>query len=132
LKSKTVITLRIIAYQYQYVACQYTRCFSVTSRNPRVKRDLNNIMYVCYRSVWTGRGKGIQEVNNESSEVCGIIKPGRRVKLKSSQAVNVHKLLKIRYLHSGISIKGFIQTSGLRELNHPTLFGYLAKINYNR
>jgi len=38
------------------------------------------------------------KANNESSEVCGIIKTGRRVKLNSSQAVNVHKLLTIRYL----------------------------------
>jgi len=36
--------------------------------------------------------------NKESSEVCGIIMPGRRVKLNRSQAVNVHKLLTIRYL----------------------------------
>jgi len=36
--------------------------------------------------------------NNESSEVCGIIKPSQRVKLNRSQAVNVHKLLTIRYL----------------------------------
>jgi len=40
----------------------------------------------------------VLETNNESSEVVGIIKPGRRVKLNSSQAVNVHKLLTIRYL----------------------------------
>jgi len=42
--------------------------------------------------------------NNESSEVCGIIKPGQRVKLNRSQAVNVHnfhKLLTIRYLRHG-------------------------------
>jgi len=38
--------------------------------------------------------------NNESSEVCGHIKPGQRVKLNRSQAVNVHKLLTIRYLHT--------------------------------
>jgi len=36
--------------------------------------------------------------NNESSEVCYIIKPGRRVKLNRSKVVNVHKLLTIRYL----------------------------------
>jgi len=29
---------------------------------------------------------------NESSEVCGIIKPGQRVTLNRSHAVNVHKL----------------------------------------
>jgi len=34
--------------------------------------------------------------NNESSEVCCIIKPGLRVKLIRSQAVNVHKLPTIR------------------------------------
>jgi len=38
------------------------------------------------------------QANNESSEVCGIIKPGQRIKLNRSQAVNVHKLLTIRYL----------------------------------
>jgi len=38
------------------------------------------------------------DANNESSEVCGIIKPGRRVKLNRLQAVNVHKLLTIRSL----------------------------------
>jgi len=38
------------------------------------------------------------QANNESSEVCGIIKPGRRVKLNRSQAVYVHTLLTIRYL----------------------------------
>jgi len=37
------------------------------------------------------------DANNESSEVCRTIKPGRRVKLNWSQAVNVHKLLTIRY-----------------------------------
>jgi len=41
------------------------------------------------------------DANNESSEVFDIIKPGRRVKLKRSQAVNVHKLLTIRYLLPG-------------------------------
>jgi len=35
----------------------------------------------------------LQSANSESSEVCGIIKPGRRVKLNRSKAVNVHKLL---------------------------------------
>jgi len=44
----------------------------------------------------TERGKPYK-----SSEVCGIIKPGRRVKLNRSQAVNVHKLLTIRYLNPG-------------------------------
>jgi len=44
----------------------------------------------------------IQEANSESSEVCGIIKPGIRFKLNRSQAVNVHKLLTIRYLTSGL------------------------------
>jgi len=39
--------------------------------------------------------------NNESSEVCGIIKPGRRVRLNKSQAVNVHKPLTISYLAPG-------------------------------
>jgi len=41
--------------------------------------------------------------NNESSEVCGIIKPGQRVKLNRSQALNVNKLLTIRYLPAGHS-----------------------------
>jgi len=36
--------------------------------------------------------------NNESSKVCGIIKPGRRVKLNRLLAVMVNKLLTIRYL----------------------------------
>jgi len=36
--------------------------------------------------------------NNESSEVCGIIKPVPRVKFNRAQAVNVYKLLTIRYL----------------------------------
>jgi len=39
--------------------------------------------------------------NNESSDVCGIIKPGQRVKLIRSQAINVHKLLTIRYMRRG-------------------------------
>jgi len=38
-----------------------------------------------------------RHANNESLEVCGIIKPGRRVKLNSPQAVIVYKLLTIRY-----------------------------------
>jgi len=44
-----------------------------------------------------------QVANDESSEVCSIIKAGRRVKLglNRSQAVNVHKLLTIRYLRTG-------------------------------
>jgi len=42
--------------------------------------------------------------NNESSEVCGIIKPGRRVKLNRSQASNVDKLLTIRYLHAEVRV----------------------------
>jgi len=41
-----------------------------------------------------------REANNDSSEVCGIIKPARMVKLNRSQ-VNVHKLLTIRYLWEG-------------------------------
>jgi len=36
--------------------------------------------------------------NNKSSEVCDIIKPGRKYLLNRPQAVNVHKLLTIRYL----------------------------------
>jgi len=42
--------------------------------------------------------------NNESSEVYGTIKPGRRVELNRSQAVNAHKLLTIRYLRTGYTI----------------------------
>jgi len=42
--------------------------------------------------------KASRPAKNELSEVCGIIKPGRRDKLNRSQAVNVHKLLNIRYL----------------------------------
>jgi len=42
--------------------------------------------------------------NNESSEVCGIIKPGRSVKLNRSQAVNVHKLLTVRYLLARVRV----------------------------
>jgi len=53
---------------------------------------------VCLLCVSVSVGWG---ANNESSEVCGIIKPGRRVKLNRSQAVNVHKLLTIRYLRVG-------------------------------
>jgi len=41
--------------------------------------------------------------NNELSEVCGIIKPGRRVKIHRSEAVNVHKLLTIHNLLPGIN-----------------------------
>jgi len=44
---------------------------------------------------------GQRGANNKSSEVCGIIKPDRRVKLNRSQAVNVHKLLTIRNLREG-------------------------------
>jgi len=44
------------------------------------------------------RGLHRRRANNKSSEVCDIIKPGRRVKLNRSQAVNVHKLMIIRYL----------------------------------
>jgi len=40
----------------------------------------------------------LRSANNESPEVCGILKPGQRVKLNRSLAVNVHKLLTIRYL----------------------------------
>jgi len=41
---------------------------------------------------------GSRAANNESSEVSNesTIKPGQRVKLNRSQAVNVHKLLTIR------------------------------------
>jgi len=35
----------------------------------------------------------VSHANNESSEVCGINKPGRRVKLNRQQAVNVYKLI---------------------------------------
>jgi len=45
-----------------------------------------------------------RNANNESSEVCGINKPGRRVKLNRSQAVNVNKLLTIRYLWTEVGI----------------------------
>jgi len=41
-----------------------------------------------------------RQANNESSEVCVSSKPGRRVKLNRSQAVNVNKLLTIRYLQT--------------------------------
>jgi len=52
-----------------------------------------------------------RHANNESSEVCGMIKAGRRgrrVKLNRSQAVNVHKLLTIRYLPvaQGATVQG--------------------------
>jgi len=40
----------------------------------------------------------LRPANNELSEVGGNIKSGHRVKLNRSQAVNVHKLLTIRYL----------------------------------
>jgi len=43
----------------------------------------------------------VRGANNESSEVCGIIKPGQTVKLSRSETVNVHKLLTIRYLREG-------------------------------
>jgi len=47
--------------------------------------------------------------NNESSEVCGIIKPGQGVQLNRSQAVNVNKLLTIRYLRPGdCSLRGVV------------------------
>jgi len=49
----------------------------------------------------------VEGANNESSEVCGSIKPGRRVKLKRSQAVNVHKLLTIRYLLEAAALSDF-------------------------
>jgi len=44
--------------------------------------------------------EAIHPANNESSEVCFIIKPGRwvRSKLNRSQGVNVHKFLTICYL----------------------------------
>jgi len=45
----------------------------------------------------------IRLANNESSELCGIIKSGRRVKLNRSQALNVHKLLTIGYLHPALA-----------------------------
>jgi len=50
-------------------------------------------------------------VNNESSEVCGIIKPDRIVYLNRSQAVNVYKLLTIcdlRALRGLLSIQTMI------------------------
>jgi len=50
-----------------------------------------------------------RRANNESSEICGIIKPGRRVKLNRSQAVNVHKLLTIRFLRPALaSVQPFL------------------------
>jgi len=57
-------------------------------KNPRGGRDLKEIEWM--------RGS-----KNESSKVCAIIKPGRRVKLNRSQAVNIYKLLTIRYVHAG-------------------------------
>jgi len=56
--------------------------------------------------------------NNESSEVCGIIKHGRRVKLNRSQAVNVHKMLKIRYLRCICSLVLVASIIGLVAIPH--------------
>jgi len=42
---------------------------------------------------------GLPVANNESSEVWGTIKPGQRVKLNRSQAVNVHKLLTLPIIY---------------------------------
>jgi len=55
-----------------------------------------NTGHPLYSALHAGGG-----ANNESSEVYGIIKSGRRVKLNRSLAVNVHKLLTIRYSRAG-------------------------------
>jgi len=58
-----------------------------------------------------------QDANNESSEVCVNIKPGRRVKLNRSQAVNVRKLLTIRF-NKNISLIKSCQTHNTRYYHH--------------
>jgi len=55
--------------------------------------------------------------NNESAEVCGIIKPGWRVRLNRSMAVNVHKLLTIRYLQPGPMCRPTINMKRIRIHN---------------
>jgi len=68
--------------------------------------------------------------NNESSEVCGINKPGRRVKLNGSQAVNAHKLLMIRYLPTTVAFVLLIRPRAPSgdQINHPeTIVIYLNR-----
>jgi len=54
------------------------------------------VYYVCHKTTIIR-----YFTNNESSEVCGNIMPGQRVKLNRSQAINIHKLLTIRNLPRG-------------------------------
>jgi len=79
------------------IGCQGTQ--------PQCRRDLNpQLVSLSMHSI----ASTSSAANNESSEVCGVIKPGRRVKLNSSQAVNVHKLLSIRYSPFAAAVQWFI------------------------
>jgi len=49
----------------------------------------------------SSRHSAVLSANNESSEVCGIINPGQKVKMNRSQALNVHQLLTIRFVICG-------------------------------
>jgi len=73
---------------------------SVVAYDPQslVVSCCNERVHECAVCVMLSPSLSLPLANNESSEVCGIIKPGRRVKLNRSQAVNVHQLLTIRYL----------------------------------
>jgi len=52
----------------------------------------------------TGDDYILVTVNERRANVCGIICPGRMVKLNRSQAVNVHKLLTIRLLQPACNL----------------------------
>jgi len=100
--------------------------------------SLSLIIYLFVQSpVFVGY---LPAANNESSEVSGIIKPGRKVKLIRSQAVNVHKLLTICYfppganrptyscdvtcIHSNICICSLIRSTDIKS-KPETLFKLL-------
>jgi len=84
--------------------------------------------------ILSGLKSSIPCANNESSEVFGIVKPGRRVKLNRSQTKNVHKLLTIGYLHPVLMLLteyyiGLLRSGNLgvfvERLNKCTCFGRL-------
>jgi len=59
----------------------------------------SNSIYINLCYFFCTYSRVLLQANKESSEVREIVtKPGRRVKLNRSQALNIHKLLTIRYV----------------------------------
>jgi len=82
-----------------------------------------SIPSICYKE----HQREAQVPRNESSEVSGIIKPGRKVKLNRSQAVIVHKFLTTRYLPLVLLCRPTVKREYICEIE---MFKTLWRVNY--